>query len=533
MRNPTRTAVSDLPRWASVAALLVAVGAWISFRRTFALWGAESDTADLVMLWEGWRQSGWSFVTSWFFTPDNWLLSLAPFDFALFAALGASPAVVVATGWLIFVACAALATILALQVSGRGAALWIAPLMFLSGPFVLGTTGFLSYPVTHNISVAWGLLAVAAALRWLTRGRFGWLLLAGLALVIDAASDPWAAAAFLLPMLLACAVLLPLQAPPGTRGALATLLGVCLGAGWLAWTRLFGLFGFVARAHVDLADRAGLAANLAMLGRVVPLLFNPVPGLPESSRVAGVVVWLVLVGLVGAAVLAVGRRFRKTTTELRFLLATGAFSCGGVVAAFLIGRLPLGLFVGRFFLNVYVLLPLMLACILSSLPAPRLARWGGAAMAGCMMVAGVATDSRSWRQPLVIQTAGPAGLAAFLERNGLRYGYGPYWGSYSGAVTWLSGGRVRIRAVAFDARTGRISPRRLQTSALWYRPADRPADVQDVFVVVRRDPENCDDLSVCRAGVVAQFGPPSRALVFEDAQILVWPGPIVDRLDGL
>ena len=204
-----------------------------------------------------------------------------------------------------------------------------------------------------------------------------------------------------------------------------------------------------------------------------------------------------------------------------------------MAAAFLIGRLPLGLFVGRFFLNVYVLLPLMLACVLSSLPTFRGARWIGAAMACGLIAAGVATDSRSWRRPPATQTSGAAALAAFLERNGLRYGYGPYWGSQASAVTWLSRGKVVIRAVAFDARTGRVSPRRLQTSALWYRPADRPVDVDEVFVVVRRDPENCPDPSVCRAGVVAQFGPPRRVLPFGDAQVLTWTPPVIDRFDGL
>src|SRR5262249_48773833 len=42
----------------------------------------------------------------------------------------------------------------------------------------------------------------------------------------------------------------------------------------------------------------------------------------------------------------------------------------------------------------------------------------------------------------------------FLQSRHLTYGYGPYHGSLSNAVTWISNFHVKIRPVRFDPQTG-------------------------------------------------------------------------------
>lgn len=433
-----------LVRWHSSAtllaagsALLVAVGLWVSFRRTFAQWGVDSDTADMVMLWEGWLQFGWSFLRSWYYTQDNWLLSLMPFSFAAFSVLGTRPFLVVVMGWLIFVGCVGLTTLLAWRTAGRAAALWLAPLLMLSGQPVLGKVGFFTYPVTHNISLLWGLLAFYAALRWLSGKAAAWLAVVAVALLVNAASDPWSTAAFLLPTLVASSLIFLLPRDHGERTAAAALAVVVLVVGLLLETRLFGLLRFVAETEFATNDWAGLNGNLATLGQVLPLMFSTYPGLTTPWALTTLTSYVLLSALlIGALPSAMGS-YQQMGIEGRFLLLASVLSCGGVISAFLIGRFPPGLYAERLIINVYVLLSLLLISGLVRAPVSHWARRVGAAAALTMMFTGAVTESRAWRQPVRINTFGALELARFLEQNGLRYGYGAYWGTQSNAVTWL------------------------------------------------------------------------------------------------
>jgi hypothetical protein len=60
-----------------------------------------------------------------------------------------------------------------------------------------------------------------------------------------------------------------------------------------------------------------------------------------------------------------------------------------------------------------------------------------------------------------------AGLTAWLEAHGLRYGLGGYWDS--AVVTLQSGGQVRVRAV--EEANGQVTPNPWETNLLWYDPS--------------------------------------------------------------
>ena len=87
-----------------------------------------------------------------------------------------------------------------------------------------------------------------------------------------------------------------------------------------------------------------------------------------------------------------------------------------------------------------------------------------------------------------------AGLTAWLEAHGLRYGLGTYWDS--SVVTVQSGGQVRVRAV--EQTDGQIKPEPWETNLLWYDPSRYDAN----FLIV--------DVSAGHPGQeeMSYFGPP-------------------------
>src|SRR6185437_15172384 len=86
------------------AAAGLALGLFVSFRYAISIWTPDSDMAVPLALWTGFQRHGWSFLASWRYTPDNWLLSLTPIDALVFSLAGPSPTTVAAVGWMIFAA---------------------------------------------------------------------------------------------------------------------------------------------------------------------------------------------------------------------------------------------------------------------------------------------------------------------------------------------------------------------------------------------------------------------------------------------
>ena len=97
-RGPIPAAPMPRVAWA-VAAAGLALGLWVSLHYAFATWSTESDAADPYLLWEGVRQYGPRFLTSFHYAPDNWLTWPMPLLFAAFAVFGDAPPVAFAVGW--------------------------------------------------------------------------------------------------------------------------------------------------------------------------------------------------------------------------------------------------------------------------------------------------------------------------------------------------------------------------------------------------------------------------------------------------
>jgi hypothetical protein len=521
--------------FAAACAAAVVFGLHMSLAYSRGIWRGDPDGAVPVVLWRGLQAHGWDFIRTWSYSPDNWLLSLVPLDLVPLWLAPGRPEATVLLGWSFFLASVALSAVLLGGLCGRAAGWALAAVLALTGYEALGEVGFLTYPISHNSSMLWGLFALWLA--WLSQVRSGPLtaallgLASGACVMIVTLSDPWAGAAVALPLMLAAAgvAAVRFRQPAGRRAlGLAAWTALALVA---AQTHLFGLLGFLPDSPLTLTDKAGMATNAAWAFRTLAMMADIVPGADPRSLLVVLPSGLAFLGFLAWASFGALRELPRATPAAQFVLSVCLLSIGGVLVAYLIGRWSPGLYLGRFFPNVFFLGALLIAWRSARAwpGAGRVGRTLIAAYAALFMLSGVASQPRLW-----LHRAGPrstediVSLGRFLADHHLTYGYGPYWGSYALCMEWYTAGGVVIRPVTFVGV--RVARRPGETSHYWYRPADEPPGLKERFLVVANDGEECPSVGDCVAVAIRQFGVPSRQLQTGNTVVLVWPVSIATRI---
>lgn len=122
-------------------------------------------------------------------------------------------------------------------------------------------------------------------------------------------------------------------------------------------------------------------------------------------------------------------------------------------------------------------------------------------------------QSAWWQNPL-------EDLVAFLERNGLTYGYASFWNSHASTV--LSGGKVTIRPVVYQAR-GLPHAFYWLSAPSWYRGAAHKGPV--FFVVSSGEPFDVREME-------RVAGPPQKVLDYPGAKIYVYSSNFIPTWMG-
>lgn len=514
-----------------LAALIFAAGLWVSFHYTVGTWTLDSDTATTLTLWKGLREHGFGFLSSWYYTSDNWILSLLPLSGLAFELFGTGPHVVTGIGWLIFVASTAMTAWLARVIAGPRLAIVLGCVLIFASCDALGGTGYLAYPVTHNISMAWALLTLLLAVRAVQRGELSVIAFVGICVFANVLSDPWAAAAIALPLFLACGAIgwLRRGESEGRSAALvaiATLLAVVLDL-----ARAYGPFSFLPGAHSEVGGLASAPNNIYWVMRAATHMFNIVPGGNLDAPMVKLLVsgaLMLLLSVTGALALL---SLRSASVQRQLIVGVSVLSIAIVTAAFILGSWDTNLSIGRFFPNLYFFGALIVVAGLSGKAGGRLG-WVRPAVgvyALLFVVSGVMSRPDLWihREPAQgVQQVKAFG--SFLVSNGLTYGYGPYWGAHTPAMAPATDGRVTIRPVSF--RSGSVARRSAGSSEYWYRPEDEPSGLTRRFLAVRNDGEECPSVRACILIAERQFGAPSETLRYRDTTILVWSAPIAANI---
>ena len=180
-------------------ALGTALGLWTSLHGTFASWPVDSDLADTVMLGTACARTGSASCAAGCGRRTTRCFLSFPGVVRCTRSPGRVRRWWWGTGWAVFVACASLAAWLGWRLARRPAIWALLPVLLLASRPGLGRIGWLAHPVTHTVTLLWGLLALHAAVSWMTARRPWALAAVGAALLIATLSDPWAWPALVLP----------------------------------------------------------------------------------------------------------------------------------------------------------------------------------------------------------------------------------------------------------------------------------------------------------------------------------------------
>ena len=506
-------------------ALALAGAIFLSLKTVFALVAAGPDALLSLTLWQGVKSGGWEWLTHFIFTPDNWLLSIIPFNFLCFALLGAQPGLVIFSGWLVYALAALTCGALAQTLGARRAAILLPILLLCLGLFTQ-THGFASYPTSHDVTNLYGLAALLCALRGLRHKNDAYAPLVLLLCLLGTLSDPWMIPAYDAPMaLMGLALLWRFRRRVPAHRVRELLLGTALIL-LLLRTHLMALFGFLPAVSAKFASPALAAHNGAVLLRDLGGLFNLLPWEYSAPMLQGSLclgVWAI-----AALTASLGARragLRQNRLLLVFIL-TGGLSMAASTTCVTLINVPMAGFSARFVLNVLYLFITLLAIMLD-LGWQSFNNWTKTGFSAVMLlffIAGLASTAPAWRKPgFAVQDRQVENRIEFLTKNHLDYGYGPYWGALANAVTALSHGKIILRPVMFNTRNGMMTAVvRAQSSLNWLTAQDIPRGQKNFFIWVADDGEECPNIRLCLAGITTQFGPPVRVLHDGAASILVW-----------
>ncbi len=550
---------------------LIAAGLYRSFQ-VAAFLPLDADRATPAVVAEAMLAHGLDALNAWHSTQDNWLLSAILPQFPFYALLGQQAWIPALCGWLGFVAsCALCGVLVALAATPRPSA-WLVGmglfgvLLFLN-PLALGPIGFLAHPVSHGVTCFWGLAALVPCVLVL-KGRSRWLLaLTTVLLLVASISDPWARAAFVLPLTLAGVGLCLLPSDARQKRTALCLIASTLPV-WLAGAHGFGLFPGIPGTQFTKGALADIPHHAALGFSGIAVLLHLVPGTSALSQPlaygADLAVLGVLAVLSGISLASACRK--KALHTLVFLALVCGFSLMVTFSAFSLSAFATDLNTTRLLAQFAFLVPLLLALALLCSDSPteganrteagqtsgqglenqatarlrqsmqnRLAlglRYALACTGVGFVLAGAfpAPDMLSTEDD---STARPKRLLAFLKRNALSHGYGAYWATQANASHLLSAGTVTLRPVALKGGE-LIQPRDEQVFDAWYRPRDHaqngsepqaPAETREFFVAMP-DQELCATTAACMDLARRSFGPANETVMWENTPVMIWHKPL-------
>ncbi|MHB1303371.1 MAG: hypothetical protein ACYCZB_07840 [Acidiphilium sp.] len=517
----------------------ILIGVIQSIVVTYHLWGADPDIADPVIVWRGLHSDGLYFIKIWHFTPDNWLLSLMPLDWLVFALIGSSPLVVIGTGAFFYLALIALCALLVGRERGAVAGGIVAVVLLFSARPAMAD-GFLTYAISHNISVMWGLLGLYLSTGHLGERRFVALAASGFCFLVATLSDPWTAAAFVLPILMASAILALLETDRKIRFSFCAIALTMLIVAIIVKTQVFGLLAFLPEPPHSIVPVPEMRRNLVLAARYVAVFFNLLPGtLTEPGQHPTLPVTAVdCLGFAFVVMLCVTRlilSFHAISPRRRFLALTALFSMGIMALALVLSGFATGMVTARYFANFFVFVPILVA--MAPLGLLRHRGIDGvvvATFAGLLVASGIASDLQVWAKgPPHVRLNGIPELARFLEQHGLTYGYGPYWQTEASAVNWVTHGRVTIRPVNFNSQIGRFGPKNAQTLPRWYTPLGLRGEPKRTFLIVLGWKNACGPDISCLDAARRQFGTPDAVLKYQSLYILAYNRRIVPSFSNV
>lgn len=477
----------------------------------------DSDYSDTAMLWWGYQEHGWEFIKSWLYTQDNWLLSLLPWHALLFSIFSPSKTTVVLSGYFVFLLDVFLCGLIAWSLNARKSA-FLAPLLLLFSNQFAFSAGYIAYPITHNITLGFGLLMVLFCIQWLKHQNLWSLAMVFVAAVIGGISDPWLTPCFGVPLLVAAFLIQPRQ-----TYLLITLVAVIV----VIMSNFFNVFYFLPRPAFGFGGLIKIGYQLSYFFKNLGWYFNFFLFFYRWTAIVSLILILILCSYIVKRLV----KDITLTIERRLFFLTWAFSSGLLFLSFIFysqGVKHNTLEYNRYSMNIYFLTVLGI-CSGAEIywkDFSKLIKSQYLILAVLFIISGLSSCLYLWKErPHIRRQEWFEDFLQVLQQNHLTYGYANYW--HSSIITWLSQNSVLVRSIGFNEQSGHIYlEKRVQTSPFWYQPQDIPQGQQLFFVYFEAHAQICLSLELCRQGLIEQNGPPINTIPFKNGMIMIWSHPL-------
>lgn len=531
-RSPKSTIISLL------LCLTIAAGLYASVNIVLLFLGVEDpDSLHSLMLWQGVSEHGLSWLADWRYTQDNWLLSLVPLHFLGFLIFGSSHALIVVSGWLIFIGSACSSAAIAWSIGARRAAVFILLLLLNFGMYA-HVYGFVAYSTSHNITNLYGLLSVLVMVRWYIKPRSYLLCLLFFVLVCGAISDPWMLPAFNLPILLLGLISLGM---PGIGIDKSHSLKLILASGLsilAVETKLLGFLHFLPDVEFALADWPTIMLNFGFVFRSLGGLLNLVPFSAMNDFLPGLISIVILLVLLVSSLIAYLHSAARITSNpvlLAFLVVV-FFSIGGTALAAIVSSVEGTDNTARFLINIAYLFIVTVAILieLNWDRSSQFRRSSAGAIFGLFVVSSFISASTLMADYEGVVTLQVEPIVSELRANQLEYGYGSYWDpAPANAITAASNFEILVRPVTFNSASCEVEFRRAESSRRWYLDGDIPEGTRELFIMLDFNQQPCANGSDFEVGLLAQFGEAIRSFEFGGVKVLVWDHKLIGFVQPL
>jgi hypothetical protein len=513
---------------------------WTSIHETFAIWTVNADTVDMALLFHGFQNHGISFLKTWRYTQDNWLLSAGPLSFIIYYFFGVNDYTIIGSGWFILVFNAFLGGYILYKLT-KYQSIYPSLFFLLACLFpslgALGGNGFMAFFLSHNSTMSIVLVSFFTLLTALQKEKQTLIsismFLLSLLVFVGGISDPWFNAAFTVPAIISLSLLA--LSKKNIFVVYVSLFYIAVGF-ILAQTKLFGELSFLPSTSYI------FVTSLDQFGKNVHFLISSLSTFSNAHELLKINILLGYLYIIGVFYVVFRsfyfllKNYRIAESTEKLFINFSVFSITTMVAAFVLSNFPGGYYSGRFLVNIfYMLFMVVIYSYYSEHKESYYRLIVPLSLLFLYSLSSVYQGEPYWRQiKLINNQLSSISLINFLERHNLHYGYGGYWAADANAISVISGYHVLIRPVSYEPIYKKGSDGNFpfayivgnhpQSSPFWYHKNNIKKYKSSFLVIADGGAPELYRNNVKQSEKIAieQFGLPDRSYKFDKKTILVW-----------
>lgn len=463
----------------------------------------DADGVNAPVVWIEIQKRGFSALSDWYPTPDNWYFTLYPIYFLMYFITGDYGSIALMAGALIFSFSVIIFSILLSNVTDKKSSLLISslPLAFL--PDLFWTDGLVQHSFAHYSTVAFGMLMLFINIIWMKKQKpLNYTIVGALGLMI-CSSDMWVAPTFLLPLLLVEFIwCIRGKTKPVNFLILAIFFGV-------AFNHTIPKFLGINTQPFVIVEYKEIIANFHQVILMIGEMFNVfivrtrLAYISSFFTVGSIFIFYCIFNIV-------------SKNKASYFSLFALLSASGIIMAYAISNQIPEETVPRFFVNIAPLLFVVLAITVNKFSKV-------VSYILCALFITSSINSYDFhRATYENKEKDIKSYISFLKENDLHFGYGNYW-EKSITSFWLSDGDIVITPITISSN-GTIDFKniRYQTMRSWYDDSYKKEKGAGKYFIALDGSEACGNAESCIDKISKKHVRPERILHHKNMTLLVF-----------